>query len=90
MTTASIKNTGIKRRRDIVFPIVNTIILILLCFITLYPVLNTVAYSFNDGLDAVKGGIGLVPRVWSTESYGILIRDPSIYKAFFISFPRQS
>ena len=86
MTTAAIKNTGIKKRRDIVFPIVNTCILILLCFTTLYPVLNTVAYSFNDGLDAVKGGIGLWPRVWSTESYASLMRDPAIYKAFWISF----
>ncbi len=88
MTTAALKKTGIKKHRDIVFPIVNTLILILLCFITLYPVLNTVAYSFNDGLDAVKGGIGLWPRVWSTESYVSLIQDPAIYKAFGISFSK--
>ena len=88
MTTATIKNKIFKKRRDFVFPIVNTIILILLCFITLYPVLNTVAYSFNDGLDAVKGGIGLVPRKWSTESYASLVRDPAIYKAFGISFSK--
>ena len=87
MTTATIKRKN-KIKRDRVFPVVNTIILILLCFITLYPVLNTVAYSFNDGLDAVKGGIGLVPRVWSLESYDILVRDPAIYKAFFISFSK--
>ena len=46
MTTATIKPKN-KIKRDRVFPIVNTLILILLCFITLYPVLNTVAYSFN-------------------------------------------
>ena len=87
MTTATIKRKN-KIKRDRVFPIVNTCILILLCFITLYPVLNTVAYSFNDGLDAVKGGIGLVPRKWSTESYASLVRDPAIYKAFWISFSK--
>ena len=57
MTTATIKPKN-KIKRDRVFPVVNTLILILLCFVTLYPVLNTVAYSFNDGLDAVKGDIG--------------------------------
>ena len=66
----------------------NTLILILLCFITLYPVLNTVAYSFNDGLDAVKGGIGLWPRVWSLDSYDALVKDPAIYQAFWISFSK--
>ena len=87
MTTATIKPQN-KIKRDRVFPIVNTLILILLCFITLYPVLNTVAYSFNDGLDAVKGGIGLWPRVWSLDSYDSLVKDPAIYQAFWISFSK--
>ena len=85
MTTATIKNTHKRRRHDVVFPIVNTIVLCLIMIVTLYPVLNTVAYSFNDGMDAVKGGIGIWPRVWSTDSYVSLIKDPAIYKAFGIS-----
>ncbi len=83
MTAITVKKP--KKRRDIAFPIVNTCLLILLCFITLYPVLNTVAYSFNDGLDAVKGGIGLIPRKFSTEAYSELLQDPAVYKAFWIS-----
>ena len=82
--TAVTVNKG-KKRRDIAFPIVNTLILILLCFITLYPVLNTVAYSFNNGLDAVKGGLGLWPRKFSTEAYTEILQDPAVYKAFGIS-----
>ena len=87
MTTANI-NVRRRKHRDIAFPIVNTCILILLCFITLYPVLNTVAYSFNNGLDAVKGGIGLLPRKFSTEAYTELLQDPSVYKAFWISLSK--
>ena len=77
-----------KKRRDIAFPIVNTCILILLMFITLYPVLNTVAYSFNEGMDAVKGNIGLLPRKFSTEAYTEILQDPSVYKAFWISLSK--
>ena len=51
------------------FVICNTIFLILFTIVTLYPVWNTVAYSFNDGLDAVRGGIYLWPRKFSIESY---------------------
>ena len=57
-------------------------------FITLYPVLNTLAYSFNDGLDAVKGGLGLIPRKFSTEAYTELLQDPAVYKAFWISLSK--
>ncbi len=67
------------------FPIVNTIILVLLMFITLYPVLNTVAYSFNDGTDALRGGVGLWPRVFSLKSYQSILSDNSVYQAAFIS-----
>ena len=87
MTTANI-NVRRRKHRDIAFPIANTCILILLCFITLYPVLNTVAYSFNNGLDAVKGGIGLLPRKFSTEAYTELLQDPAVYKAFWISLSK--
>ena len=55
MTTTAMKPFKTRRHRDIVFPICNTLVLILIMFITLYPVLNTVAYSFNEAMDAVKG-----------------------------------
>ena len=85
MTTTTYNEKKIRNHHDIVFPICNTIFLILVMIITLYPVLNTVAYSFNDGMDAVKGGITVWPRVFSTDSYVSLIKDPAIYKAFGIS-----
>ena len=67
-----------RRHRDIVFPICNTLVLILIMFITLYPVLNTVAYSFNEAMDAVKGGIGIWPRKFSTDAYASIIKDPAV------------
>ena len=81
-----VKRNG--KRRDIVFPIVNTVVLCLLMFITLYPVLNTVAYSFNDGMDAVRGGIGIWPRVFSTSAYKELLQDGAVYQAFWISLSK--
>ena len=77
-----------KHRKDITFPVVNTIVLLLLMFLTLYPVLNTVAISFNDGIDAVRGGIGLWPREFSVEAYKSLLSDKLTYNAFGISVAR--
>jgi len=62
-----------RNEQDLGFPIFNTILLTVLMFITLYPVINTVAYSFNEGTDALRGGIGLWPRVFSTKSYTTLL-----------------
>ncbi len=74
-----------KKRQDVVFPIVNAIILIILMAITLYPVINTVAYSFSDDIDALRGGITVYPRVFSLHSYDKLINDSQLYRAFLVT-----
>ena len=85
MTTTDYKDIKVRKHYDVAFPIVNTIILVLLMFVTLYPVINTVAYSLNDGTDALKAGIGLWPRMWSTKSYQAILQDPAVYQAAWIS-----
>ncbi|MBR3763757.1 MAG: carbohydrate ABC transporter permease [Clostridia bacterium] len=57
-------------------------------FLTLYPVINTVAISFNDGTDALRGGIGLWPRQFSLKAYQALLTDELIWSAFGISVAR--
>ena len=86
MTAAVNKRS--KPRRDILFPVINACILCVLMFITHYPVINTVAISFNDGTDALRGGIGLWPRQFSLKAYETLLTDEQIYTAFGISVSR--
>ncbi len=64
---------------DLIFMIFNTLFLVLFAVVTLYPVLNTLAISFNEGNDAVRGGIYLLPRKWSWRNYEeILFERPGI------------
>ncbi len=77
----------IRAEKDLIFPIVNTLLLCLIMFVTLYPVLNTIAYSLNEGMDALKGGIGIWPRVFSLESYQTLLTG-EIYHSAWISFAK--
>ena len=44
---------------DKAFTVCNTIFMVLFLIITLYPILNTLALAFNDGTDALRGGIFL-------------------------------
>ncbi len=70
---------------NIIFTIINSGILILLSVLMIYPLLNTLAISFNDGLDAVKGGIHIWPRVFTLKNYDIVFHMYTIYDAFIIS-----
>ncbi len=82
------RRKGLRNRS--VFPLVNAAGMLLLMFITLYPVLNTVAISLNDGTDAIRGGIGLLPRVFSLKSYETIFTDEIIFNAFFITVARTA
>lgn len=54
---------------DILFSVVIAIFMIVFVVVTLYPVVNTVAISFNDGTDAIRGGIYLWPRKYAIKNY---------------------
>ncbi|WP_315093387.1 carbohydrate ABC transporter permease [uncultured Cellulomonas sp.] len=69
----------------IVFTSLNTTFLVLLGALMVYPLLNTLAISLNDGMDAVRGGVGIWPRVFSLKNYEVVLNMDSIYQAFIMS-----
>ncbi|MBR5407013.1 MAG: carbohydrate ABC transporter permease [Lachnospiraceae bacterium] len=64
---------------DKIFGIFVVVFLALFVAITLYPVINTVALSFNDGIDAVRGGIYLWPRKFSMKNYRTVFAMQNIW-----------
>lgn len=73
---------------DKAFTVVNTIIMTLFLIITLYPILNTLAVSFNDGIDSARGGIHFWPRIFSISNYKAVLRRPGIYQGALITVAR--
>jgi|GEM_PF-7537 len=70
------KNGKRKKKKspaDVIFVICNTLILTMATIVTLYPILNTLAISFNDGIDALRGGIYLWPRVFTLKNYNTVL-----------------
>lgn len=64
-----------KATSETVVDVIISVVLILFAIVVLYPLINTVAYSFSDGKDAIYGRIHLLPRVWSLESYKELLTN---------------
>jgi len=70
---------------QIIFTTLNTTFLLALAALMIYPLLNTLAISLDDGNDAVRGGIGIWPRVFSLQNYNVVFNMTTIYQAFFMS-----
>lgn len=80
-----------KRKKSIAdkaFVILNTIFMIAFVVITLYPVLNTLAISFNDGTDALRGGIYLFPRKWTLKNYITVLQKDNLITGTYITVLR--
>jgi len=73
---------------DKVFNVFNALFMIVLVIVTLYPFINTIAISFNDANDTVRGGIYLWPRILTLYNYQSIFADGTVYHAFFISVSR--
>ncbi|GAF63886.1 carbohydrate ABC transporter permease [Alkalihalobacillus trypoxylicola] len=79
------------RRRsldDLVFDSLNTVFMLLLCIVMLYPMLNTLAVSLNDAADSVRGGIFLWPREFTLYNYEHVFGQAQLIQAGFVSVMR--
>lgn len=73
---------------DVAFNTFNVLVMSFLIISTLYPFLNTLAVSFNDGTDALRGGIRLWPRMFTLQNYKTVFVGGTIFNAFLISVSR--
>ncbi|BBH22536.1 sugar ABC transporter permease [Paenibacillus baekrokdamisoli] len=80
-----------KRRfkaEPLLFHSFNYAIMLLIVVVTMYPFLNTLAVSFNVGTDTTRGGIYLLPRVWTFENYEAVFVTGHVAHAFWMSVAR--
>jgi len=72
----------------VLFRTINTALMIFLVIVTLYPFVNTIAISFNQSLDTIRGGIYIWPRAFTLNNYRVVLSNVTIYNAFLISVSR--
>lgn len=73
---------------NIAFAVFNSIFMILFVVVTLYPVINTLAISLNDGTDALKGGIYLLPRKFTLKNYTTVLEKDNLVTGAIVTVAR--
>ncbi|MFD0620701.1 carbohydrate ABC transporter permease [Paenibacillus sp. GCM10027629] len=71
-----------------IFDVCNVVFMLVFTFVMLYPFVNLLAISFNDGVDAARGGIYFFPRVFSLDSYAFLFKNEKLFSGLWISILR--
>ncbi len=74
--------------RDIAFDCAVAAVMIVVVIVCLYPFYLAVIMSFNEGLDAQRGGIYLWPRMFTLDNYKKLFSDGAWGTAFLVTIAR--
>ena len=71
-----------------IFNGINILIMLVIAFLSLYPIWYVFVNSFNDANDAMLGGIYWWPRMFSLENYKAVFRDATVFRAYTITVLR--
>ncbi|MCD9023825.1 carbohydrate ABC transporter permease [Cohnella silvisoli] len=78
----------IRHKSERIFNVINIIFMLLLCVVTLYPYLNQLAVSLNDGKDTIFGGITIYPREFSWVNYATVFSNSGFVTSIIVSVLR--
>lgn len=70
---------------DIAFEVFLVIFLAFFVIVTLYPVINTLAISFNDGFDTITHRIHFIPHQFTTDNYKAVFAKEGYRTAAYIT-----
>lgn len=74
-----------RTRGEALFDGVNVLLMLAICFVTIYPVWYVLVNSLNSGQDAMRGGIYWLPRVFTLDNYAAVVDNPGIVTAMGIT-----
>lgn len=75
-------------RRIGAFDIVNTLLMVIVCFITLYPMWFVFINSLNAPQQAMLGTVNWFPKEFSLASYSVVFNDKNMMNGFYITTMR--
>lgn len=74
-----------KFRRVGGFEIANGLLMLIVCFMTLYPMWFVLVNSFNSPEHAVLGTVNWIPKAISIDSYSVVFNNESLMHGFLIT-----
>lgn len=81
------KSNGIRQSKgDLVFDVINTILVVAITVVMLYPLYFTVIASISEPVDVVRGNVVFLPSGFTLEAYQNVVKESSIWTGYRNSF----
>jgi len=83
------RSKGLRRTaEDRLISVVVGFIMVFVFLVTVYPFWYSIILSFNQGTDALRGGLYLWPRKWTLDNYNAVFGINYVYTAFLVTVAR--
>lgn len=82
------RNAIAKTRGERVFDFFNTLFMVFVCLVTIYPFWYVLVLSFNTGQDAAAGPIWFWPREFTLDNYKYVFQYEALQRAFGVTLAR--
>jgi len=74
---------GIRDSRSYtIFRMINAGLIVVICFVTLYPFLNVIAQAFSAEAYINSGQVNLIPRGFNVTTFGYVMGDPMFWRNY--------
>ncbi len=83
-----LKHTNKKKVHIHVFDVINFAWMAIFCLMCVYPIVYVVVGSFNQGADYAKGGVYLLPRLFTFENYKVVLENTELYHSYLVTIGR--
>ncbi|MDR0831381.1 MAG: carbohydrate ABC transporter permease [Bacillales bacterium] len=70
------------------FDVFNFTFMLLFMILCIFPILYVLGGSFSQGRDYSRGGIFLLPRVFTFENYTVVLKDIRLWKGYLVTIGR--
>lgn len=77
--------TSLPRKLFVIF---NYLLIAVLCLVFILPLINVLAKSFNEGVDASRGGIWFWPRVFTLDNYKTVLGGDTFINSIIVTVSR--
>ncbi len=81
-------NHNKKKQKIYLFDVINFLWMGLFCLCCIYPLYYVLIGSFNQGADYAKGGIYLLPRLFTFENYRVVLEEARMWQSYLVTFAR--
>lgn len=72
------------------FDVINFTWMAIFCLLCIYPLYYVLIGSFNQGADYSKGGVYLLPRLFTFENYKVVLEEVAMWKSYLVTIARTA